>query len=122
MLAPASLFRLLSELVFVLLGALLVWVAWTGQLLWNRRSAVWLGLGAFLVYWGLRAWWQADRAKTRRELAAETVRGISLALVGALMLGIAWLPFPWIAVLLGAAGGVLVVRGIFTAALVLRSV
>jgi len=121
MLAPAALFRLLSEVIFVLLGALLIWVAWSGRLLWDRRSAVWIGLGAFLVYWGLRAWRLARWEKAPGRTAAGTVRGITLALVGALMLAIAWVPFNWIAPLLGAAGLALVVRGAASAVLVLRA-
>ena len=49
MLAPANLFRFLNELVFVLLGLLLVRVAFWGRFFWNRRSAAWIGLAAFLI-------------------------------------------------------------------------
>src|SRR5574337_1035233 len=112
MLHPAKLFRLVNELIFVLLGLLLVWVAVTGRYFFNRRAPVWIGLGASLVYWGLRAWWQPGRGGLRAE---QRVRGGSLALVGALMLGIAWLPFAWVGPLLGAAGCILVARGLATA-------
>jgi hypothetical protein len=121
MLDPANLFRLLNELVFLLLGPLLVWVAWTGRYFFNRRAPTWIGLGAFLIYWGLRAWWRASRPASRRELAPAAVRGGSLALVGAMMLGIAWLPFAWVGPLLGAAGGILIVRGLVSAVLVART-
>ncbi len=117
MLSPANLFRLLNELIFVLLGALLIWVAATGRYFFNPRAPAWIALGAFLVYWGLRAWWRSGRKSPRREAA---VRGSSLALVGGMMLGIAWLPFGWSALLLGAAGGILAVRGLVSAALVAR--
>ncbi len=118
MLSPAHLLRLLNELVFVLLGVLLVWVAATGRYFFNRRAPTWIALGAFLIYWGLRAWARAGRYASRGE---HRVRGGSLALVGAMMLGIAWLPFRWVAPLLGAAGGILVVRGLVSAMLVARS-
>ena len=118
MLNPANLFRLVNELLFVLLGALLIWVAATGRYFFNRRAPAWIGLGAFLVYWGLRAWWRAGRGVSGREA---TVRGGSLALVGAMMLGIAWLPFRWSPLLLGAAGGILAVRGLVSTALVVRA-
>ncbi len=117
MFRPAKLFRLLNELVFVLLGVLLVWVAMTGRYFFNRRAPAWVSLGAFLIYWGLRAWLRAGRGDSRAE---HRVRGGSLTLVGAMMLGIAFLPFTWIAPLLGAAGGVLAVRGLVTAVLVAR--
>src|SRR3989442_15866155 len=71
MLSPNKVFRLLSELVFVLLGVLLVWLAATGRFagrfLSDRRSAAWIGLGAFLIYWGLRAWWQMERSSSRAD-------------------------------------------------------
>ncbi len=118
MLNSANLLRMVNELLFVLLGALLIWVAATGHYFFNRRTPAWIGLGAFLVYWGLRAWWRAGREASRREAA---VRGGSLALVGAMMLGIAWLPFRWSALLLGAAGGILAVRGLVSTALVVRA-
>ncbi len=125
MLSLAKLFRLLTESVFVLLGVLLVWVAMTGRYFFPRRAPAWIGLGAFLIYlgafliyWGLRAGWRTGQTASPRE---SLVRGASLALVGAMMLGIAWLPFAWVAPLLGAAGAILVLRGLVTAVLVARS-
>ena len=118
MLSPVKLFRLLTEFVFVLLGALLVWVATTGRYFFNRRAPAWIGLGAILIYWGLRAGWRTRQADARED---SLVRGVSLALVGVMMLGIAWLPFAWVAPLLGVAGGILVLRGLVSAVLVTRS-
>ena len=118
MLGPAHLFRLLNELIFVLLGVLLVWVSATGRYFFDRRAPTWIGLGAFLVYWGVRAWMRAGRHSSSGE---HRVRGGSLALVGMMMLGIAWLPFRWVAPLLAAAGGILVVRGMLSAVLVART-
>jgi len=118
MLRPAHLFRLLNELIFVLLGALLVWVAATGRYFFNRRAPGWIGLGAFLIYWGVRAWARAGPSTSRGE---DRVRGGSLAVVGLLMLGIAWLPFRWVAPLLGAAGSILALRGIVSVVLVART-
>ncbi len=120
MLSPANVFRLLNELVFVLLGVLLVWIARTSRYSFNRRAPAWIGLGAFLVYWGLRAWWRGGRQASRGE-AATAVRGASLALVGGMMLGIAWVPFRWTAPLLGAAGAALMLRGLVSAVLVART-
>ncbi len=118
---PAQLFRLLNELVFVLLGLLLLLVAISGRFLFfNRRSVVWVGLGAFLVYYGLRAWWKARGLRVRREVATAAVRAGSLALLGAMMLAIAWVPFRYIAPLLGVAGGILALRGLVSAVLVSR--
>lgn len=120
MLSLANLFRVLNELVFVLLGVLLVWVAVTGRYSFNRRAPGWIGLGAFLLYWGLRAWSRRGRGAWRGEAAATAVRGASLALVGAMMLGIVWVPFRWTAPLLGAAGVILMVRGLLSTVLFAR--
>ena len=118
MLQPAALLRMFTELALILLGLLLVQVAVSGRLLWNRRSPVWLGLGLFLIYWGVRAWMQRQSKEPRW---AAQLRGASLALLGLLMVGMARLPFTWVGPLLGAAGAVLVVRGTISVALMARS-
>lgn len=123
MLSPARLFLVLNELVFVSLGALLVWVALTGRYFFDRRAWTWIGLGAVLIYWGLRTVVKAgSRPLTvgRSDRATSGVRGASLALVGLMMLGIAWLPFAWVAPLLGGAGAILIARGMLSAVLALR--
>ncbi len=118
MLKPAVLLRMFSEIVLVLLGLLLIQVAVTGRLLWNRRSLGWVAVGFLLIYWGARAWL---RRRGTGPLWTERMRAGSLALVGALMLGIARVPFDYVAPLLAAAGGVLILRGAVSAALVARS-
>ena len=115
MLNTNSLLRLFNELVLLLLGGLLVWVALSERFLPDRRSVPWLVLGAFLVYWGLRIAARAGRYASRWE---HYVRGGSLALVGVVMLGIAWVPFDWIKPLLIAAGAILILRSLAEAALV----
>ncbi len=117
MLATAKLFRLLTELTFVLLGALLVWLAASGRQDFDRYSAAWIGLSIFLIYWGLRAFWRIALKSTTAE---RCVRGGSLVLVAVLMQGITWLPFPWTRPLLGLAGGALVLRGFAIIVLVAR--
>jgi len=117
MLSTNSVLRLFNELVLLLLGGLLVWVALTGRFFPDRRSVPWLLLGAFLVYWGLRAATRAGRYASRWE---HYVRGGSLALVGAVMLGIAWAPFDWIKPLLIAAGAILILRGLAETTLLAR--
>ena len=121
MLRLANLFRLLNELVFVLLGLLLVQLALSGRFLWQRPSWAWIGLSVFLIYWGFRAWWRRGRSATRRQVAAAVVRASSLALVGAVMLGVVWLPFSYVPSLLATAGGILALRGLVSAVLVARS-
>lgn len=120
MLNPANLFRLLNELVFVLLGVLLVWVAVARRFFFSRPGPAWIGLGAFLIYWGLRAWSRGARRPSRCEAAAAAARGASFALLGAIMLGMVWAPTRWTAPLLGSAGTVLMLRGLVGAVLAAR--
>lgn len=115
MLSPPTLLRILTELVLVPLGGLLLWVGVSGRFWWDRRSPVWVGLGVILIYWGIRAVLRAGRYPTRWE---HRVRGGSLSLLGLLMLGIAAVPFLWVQPLLICAGALVVLRGIFCAALV----
>lgn len=117
MLKPDALLRIFSELVLILLGLLLVQVAVSGRLFWNRRSLVWSGVGLYLVYWGLRAWLRG-RGPIRHW--AERLRGGSLAFIGVLMLAMARVPFDYVGPLLGVTGGVLIVRGAISAALLAR--
>ncbi|MCL4523776.1 MAG: hypothetical protein M1453_10165 [Acidobacteria bacterium] len=118
MLRPAILIRLSQELVFVLLGLLLIRVAALGQFLWDPKSQIWIALGALLFVLGVRAWLRAGKYVTRWE---HRVRGASLVLLGACMLTITLAPYGWIAALLGTAGGVLVLRGVVMAWLVPRT-
>jgi hypothetical protein len=116
--SPATLIRLGQELVFVLLGLLLILVAALGRFAWDRKSEIWIALGALLFVLGVRAWIRAGRYVTRWE---HRVRGASLALLGVCMLAMTLAPFGWVAALLGTAGGVLVLRGMVTSALILRT-
>jgi hypothetical protein len=118
MLSPAKLIRLGQELVFVLLGLLLIIVAALGRFLWDPKSQMWIVLGALLFVMGVRAWLRAGKYVTRLE---HRVRGASLVLLGVCMLTITLAPYGWIAALLGAAGGVLALRGVVMAVLVLRT-
>ena len=118
MLTPARLFLLLVELMFVLLGALLLWVAVSGRVFFNPRATAWIALGGFMVFWGVRTWFSAGRYTTRAE---DRVRGASLALVGLMMLGAAATRFAWVAPLLGAAGAVLILRGLASAVILTRA-
>ncbi len=115
---PAILIRLGQELVFVLLGLFLIRVAAMGLFFWNRKSELWIVLGALTFVIGVRAWLRAGKYVTRWE---HRVRSASLTLLGICMLTMTLAPFSWIALLLGAAGVVLVLRGIITAVLVART-
>jgi hypothetical protein len=110
---------MLVELVVILLGALLIRVGVSTRLLWNRRSPVWVALGAFLVYWGVRAWIRPRAVGLGGRWEAR-LRGSSLALLGVLMLGVVWVPFPWVAPLLVTAGSILILRGALNLVIVAR--
>lgn len=117
-LSPAYLFPLLNQLVFVLLGALLVFIALSGRLSLRRHSIAWIGLGLILLYWGLRIWIRSMRTQPRWPSG---VRAASLALLGAIMLGIAFLPSSFAAPLLAAAGGILALRGLISVMIFART-
>src|SRR5580698_5709529 len=85
MLTPANLFRLLSEFILLLLGALLILLAFTRRVGLPARPAALVFLGVLFVYWGVRAWMRREQESTR---AQTHVRAGSLVLVGLLVLGI----------------------------------
>lgn len=118
MLKPAAILRILTEVVFVLLGSLLVWLAVTGQTEFNPRSVLWLAVSVVVLYRGLRAWLWAGRYVSRWQ---HRVRGGSLILVGIVMLAMVWAPATYAKPLLATAGIVLSARGILGGFLAARS-
>jgi hypothetical protein len=119
MVDPRQLMRLLAEMLLLLLGALLVLLAATGRYSIPARSPAWLALGAFLIFWGLRAW--ARRTQPGDSPGQRAVRGGSLVLVGAVMLVAVAKTFGHTRELLLAAGAALALRGILGAALAARA-
>jgi hypothetical protein len=114
---PSNLFRLLSEFIFLLLGALLVLLAVSRTIAFPTRPAIWIALGVLLVYRGVRTWRRPDPQVSRRDTV---IRAISLGVVGFLVIAIPLLPLRDEAALLGLAGGVLVLRGILGVILLAR--
>jgi hypothetical protein len=110
--------RVIVELLFVLLGGLVVWLGVTGHIFFSRRSLGWLGVSVILILWGARGLYKPSRLLTRRE---NWVRGVSLVLLGLLMVVISRVAFPHVGPLLAAAGVVLVLRGVLGAVLVIRA-
>jgi hypothetical protein len=109
MTTPASLFRLLSEFIVLLLGVLLILLALTRRVGLPARPAALIFLGGLFVYWGLRAWMRRDGDSSRSQT---NLRAGSLVLVGLFILGIPLLPLRHANLLLGIAGAILVLRGI----------
>jgi hypothetical protein len=112
-----QMFRLLTEMIFVMAGGLLLWVALTSQYLFDARKPSWMVLAAILVFWGLRGWRNARLVAVRGVRLAGRIAGCSLVLVGLIMLSLAWAPWFWVGRLLAIAGGVFVLRGLVTAAI-----
>jgi uncharacterized Tic20 family protein len=117
MLTPERLLRVTIEWIFVLLGALVVWLALRGRIFVDRHGKTWLILSIVLIFWGLRVLYKPDQWWARWE---NWTRGLSLLLLGTLMLAITRVPFAWVGPMLVAGGGILVLRGIVASALLFR--
>ena len=121
MLTPQQMLRITIELIFVLLGALVTWLGLSGHILVSflneRQRPGWLVLSVAVILWGVRAlykpvpWWSLTETWTR---------GLSLVLLGAVMLAISRVPFTWVGPLLALAGVLLTMRGLIGAALIFR--
>ena len=117
---PAALLRTTNELIFVLLGGLLIWVGLSNRFMFDPRKPAWLGLGVVLVYWGARAWIKARKAARTPDRMAVRIGGASLAIVGLMMLSLVLVELRWAGTMLALTGGVLVLRGLFIVGLSLR--
>jgi hypothetical protein len=117
MLRPEQLTRVVIELIFVLLGGLVVWLGLTNQILPDPTKPTWMILAFALIAWGVYAFARPARVWLRGE---RWTRGVSLILLGILMLGIARAPFAMIGKLLALAGVILVLRGLVGTVLILR--
>jgi len=117
MLTAERLLRIFIEMIFVLLGALVVWLGVTGRIFFDRRTPLWLTLSVALILWGLYAFYRPGAAWLHGE---RWTRGLSLTLLGFVMLAIARAPFLWVGKLFAVAGLVLVLRGLVGSVLILR--
>src|SRR5271157_38597 len=117
MLSPARLTELMVELVFLLLGTLVVWLGVSGRISFDRRSVSWLVLSVALLAWGLLALARPGQWRARWQ---KWNRGLSLLLLGAIMLAATRVPFLWVGRLLALAGLVLILRGLIGAILIFR--
>jgi hypothetical protein len=117
MVTPERLLRLIIEIIFVFLGGLVVWLGVTGHLFFDRRKTSWIVVSAALILWGLKAIYKPHKWWAQWE---NWTRGLSLTLLGVVMLAISRVPFPWVGPLLAAGGVLLMLRGIVGSALVFR--
>jgi hypothetical protein len=113
--------RMLTEVIFLLAGMLLVFVGWTGRYLFDARRPSWLVLAVILLVWGPRSWRRARLVAVRQLRFAAELGGVSLMLVGAIMLSLTWVPFGLVGPLLAAAGATFVVRGLLSAAILVAT-
>jgi hypothetical protein len=125
MLNAANLFRMMTEFIFILLGGFLVWMGLSNRFLnppnFDPRSPAWLGLGAVLIYWGMRAWLKTSRAARTSNRTVARIGGTSLIVVGFAMLALVILPLRSVGLVLAAAGAVLALRGFLAALMSLRT-
>jgi hypothetical protein len=108
----------MTELVFTLAGAVLLFVGLTGRYLFDARSPSWLVLAAVLFFWGLRSWRRSRLVAVPRLRFAERLSGASLMFVGAIMLSLGWMKFALVGPLLALAGAVFVARGLLVAMII----
>ena len=117
MLTPQRALRLMIEVIFLLLGVLVVWLALTGRVLVERHRLSWFILSGALILWGLRALYGPNKWWARWE---NWTRGLSLTLLVLVMLAISRVLFAWVGPLMATAGVLMGLRGIIGATLVFR--
>ena len=116
-LTPDKTLRLSIELIFALLGALVIWLGATQHIFFDRRRISWLLLSIALILWGGRALYRPGKYWSPTE---NFTRGLSLLLLGAVMLAISRVAFSWVGPLLSVAGLLLLLRGLAGSVLVFR--
>lgn len=117
MLTPERILRLTIEFIFVFLGALVISLGWSRRVYVDRHSTAWLILSVALILWGLRALYKPGQWWLRWE---NWTRGLSLSLLGVLMIVITRVSFAWVGPMLAAGGAILVLRGILGSMLIFR--
>jgi len=113
---PDKTLGLAIEVVFLLLGGLVLWLGLVHPVFFDRRRPAWLILSIALLLWGARALYRPGKPRRPEDWA----RGLSLVLLGAVTAAISRAPFSWVAPLLAAGGGVLLLRGLAGSVLVFR--
>jgi len=108
MLSPARLSQLIVEVIFLMLGVLVVWLGETGHINFDRRGVYWLIISLGVTAWGLLALARPEQWWNRWQ---KWNRGGSLLLLGLLMLAMTRAPFSLVGKLLTGCGVVLALRG-----------
>jgi hypothetical protein len=109
--------RLLIEVIVAVLGGFILWLALVSHKIPDRHAGSWLAVGVVLMVWGGFTFF---RARGLRTFWVDRVGGISLLLVGALMLMLIRVPFEFVTPMFAMIGGLLVLRGLVGVALATR--
>ncbi len=117
MLSPARLTQLMMEVIFIFLGALVLWLGASGRVYLDRHGPPLLILAIALILWGLLAF---ARPVTRWARWEKWNRGVSLVLLGLLLLAMTRVPFVWVPRLLIVVGFILVTRGLFASLMIFK--
>jgi hypothetical protein len=115
MLSPARLTQLMMEVIFILLGALVVWLGANHQV--PYPSAAFFVVSLALIGWGVMAFVRPVQQWNTWE---KWNRGVSLVLVGLIMLAMTRVPFLWVPKLLILVGVILVTRGLFASFMIFK--
>ena len=110
--------RFLIEVIVAMLGGLILWLALLSHRVPDRHASSWMMVGVLLMVWGAFTFF---RARGLRTYWLDRVGGISLLVVGGLMVVLTRVPFEWVAPMFAAIGGLLVVRGLVGVFLATRS-
>lgn len=105
-------FRIISEFIILCLGALLLALAISGRVALPTKPVGLIGVGVLFIYMAARAFSRPEAGVTR---AQSNIRAVSLTIVGILLINIAVFHTGYTMLLLGIAGGVLVLRGLLSA-------
>lgn len=111
--------RLLIEVIVAMLGGFILWLALASHKIPDRHANSWLMVGVLLMTWGVFTFF---RARGLRTYWLDRVGGISLLMVGGLMLVLTRVPFEWVTPMFASIGGLLVARGLAGILLATRSV
>ena len=118
MLSTDRLLRVTVEVMFLLLGALVVWLGVTSHIFFDRRSLGWAAVSVILILWGARGLYRPAKFLSRSE---NWTRSLSLVLLGIVMFAISRVPFTWVAPLLALVGALLAARGLVGALLAISA-
>jgi hypothetical protein len=117
MLSPARLTQLIMEIIFLMLGLLVVGLGAKYIIRFDPRSGSVLVLGVALIAWGLMAFSRPGQLWARWQ---KWNRGGSLVLLGLILLAMSRVPFLFVPKLLMLLGVILILRGLVGSLLIFK--